>query len=398
MRKRVHIQDLQLGMYIVKLDGSWLKHPFWKSAFLLDKAEDLKTIKQSAITHVWIDTTKGKDIETAATITIAPSTTTTTATTTKNTKSSLTDELEAARETLALAKQATIEMFNDARMGNSISLDETGPLVDEISQSVARNPAAMLSLTRMKNKDDYTYLHSVAVCALMISLGKQLGYKGDMHALGMAGLLHDVGKMAIPDEVLNKPGKLTDEEFILIQSHPLRGWEILKESYGVDDIALDVCLHHHERVDGRGYPDRISGNELSLVARMGAVCDVYDAITSDRCYKKGWEPADALKKMAEWKDGHFDEAVFNAFVKTVGIYPTGTLVKLKSGRLGVVTEQSEKTLLKPKIKIFFSSSSNAPIPKKIIDLTRSQETIDSIEEPETWGFDRQHIMNLLIEA
>jgi len=395
MSKKIPVEDLRQGMYIDKLDGNWLKHPFWKSSFKLEAIEDLKSIKKAGITHVWINTTKGYDIEPASKAPAAPAAPQKVEPE-KIKKVALEDEMQAAKETLAKAKQATVSMFQEARMGNSVSTAEVGPLVDEISQSVARNPAAMLSITRLKNKDDYTYLHSVAVCALMIALGKQLNYKGDMHSLGMAGLLHDVGKMGIPEDVLNKPGKLTDEEFDLVKSHPKRGWEMLKESADViDDISLDVCLHHHERVDGQGYPDKLSSEKLSLVARMAAVCDVYDAITSDRCYKKGWEPAESLKKMAEWKDGHFDEEVFNAFVKTIGIYPTGTLVKLKSGRLGVVTEQSDQTLLKPKIKVFFSCGSNAPIPPKIIDLSKSQEVIESIEQPETWEFDRKHIIDVI---
>ena len=280
-------------------------------------------------------------------------------------------------------------------MGNSINTADVAPLVDEISDSVARNPSAMLSITRIKNKDEYTYLHSVAVCALMIALGKQLNYTGDFHALGMAGLLHDVGKMAIPDEIINKPGKLTDEEFKLIQSHPKRGWDILKATdENITDIALEVCLHHHEKMDGSGYPDKLAGNEISLEARMGAVCDVYDAVTSDRSYKKGWDPSESIRKMARWK-GHFDDDIFKAFVKVVGIYPTGTLIKLKSKRLGIVTDQSDETLLKPKIKIFYSCTSKAPIPPKIIKLGDSGEAIESIEKPEDWGFNLQQIMDII---
>ena len=396
MRKKISIKDLRIGMYIDEFEGDWLKNPFWKTSFKLEDSKDFLTIKESDISHLWIDTSKGDDVKAAK----KPQS--------ENNKTEekkqeivknipLEEEMDVAKEILSKAKQATIDMFQEARMGKSISIAEVGPLVDEISQSVTRNPSAMLSITRMKTKDDYTYLHSVAVCALMIALGKQLNYKGDMHLLGMAGLLHDVGKMNIPEEVLNKPGKLTDEEFDIIKAHPKQGWEILKKSAdAIDDIALDVCLHHHEYVDGHGYPDKLSADNISLEARMGAVCDVYDAITSDRCYKKGWEPAESLKKMAEWKDGHFDDDIFNAFVKTIGIYPTGTLVKLKSGRLGIVTDQSEQTLLKPKIKIFYSCSSQAPIPPKIIDLTRSQETIESIEEPVTWGFDRKHIMDMIM--
>ena len=386
-----------MGMFIHKLDGNWLKHPFWKTAFPLNNPKDIKAIKSSGITHVWIDTGKGDDVETKQNDTVA------THEPQQNTvkpeekphQVSLQDEIEVAREVLARAKQETIQMFQDARMGNSLNMQGASSLVDDITQSVSRNAAAMLSITRIKTKDDYTYLHSVAVCALMIALGKQLNYSGDIQALGMAGLLHDIGKTFVPDEVLNKPGKLNDAEFRIVQDHPLKGWQHLKDNADVDDVCLDVCLHHHERVDGKGYPDQLSDDDLSLVARMGAVCDVYDAITSTRCYKSGWEPAEALKKMAEWKDGHFDEAVFNAFVKTIGIYPVGTLLKLKSKRLAIVLEQSSKTLLKPKIKVFFSCNSNAPIPSKVIDLSRSQEEVQSIENPESWGFDRQHIMDVI---
>ena len=398
MRKKITLKQLRIGMFIDKFEGSWLKHPFWKSSFKLDNKEDYQTILQSGISHVWIDTSKGDDVETEeqktkVEVVEQPKPAETKAAAEKIVP--IEEEMEVAKETLAKAKKATMEMFEDARMGKSIAVQDVEPLVDDISQSVMRNSSAMISLTRIKTTDDYTYMHSVAVCALMIALGKQLNYQGDLHTLGMAGLLHDVGKMAIPPEVLHKPGKLTDEEFEIIKAHPRRGWEILKEAGGVDDIALDVCLHHHERVDGNGYPDKISGDDLSMVARMGAVCDVYDAITSERCYKHGWDPADALKKMTSWKDGHFDDTVFKAFVKTIGIYPTGTLVKLKSGRLGVVTEQSTQSLLKPKIKIFYSANSKAPLPHKIVDLARSSEEIDCVQEPEDWGFDRQRMLDII---
>jgi len=397
MRKKISVSELRLGMFIDKLDGNWLQHPFWKTSFKLENPRNITALKESAVTHLWIDTSKGLDVEKkepvkteGAVIKEADNIVEKTVKTVP-----LEKEMAAAKETLAKAKQATMAMLQEARMGNSVSAEDVAPIVDEISQSIARNSNAMLTVTRMKSKDDYTYLHSVAVCALMIALGKQINYQGNFHSLGMAGLLHDVGKMAIPDEILNKPGKLTDEEFKIIQDHPRSGWEILKNSDDVDEIALDVCLHHHERVDGNGYPDKLSSDKLSLVARMAAVCDVYDAITSNRCYKEGWEPADALKKMAEWKDGHFDEQIFQAFVKTVGIYPTGTLIKLKSNRLAVVMKQSHGTLLKPVIKIFYSCSHKAPIPSKVINLSTSNEQIDCIEEPENWGLKHKDLIDIL---
>lgn len=404
MRKKIHVNDLRLGMYVDELCGSWMDHPFWKTSFKLDTQKDLATLRESNVQEVWIDTGKGLDVERNATISTEAEEQQKTESllqqaSTKGTQPeariALGEEISRARQIHAKARTAVVSMFKEARMGKAIEVTGAVTLVDEINQSVARNPGALISLARLKNKDDYTYLHSVAVCALMIGLGRNLGLEGDtLKSAGMAGLLHDVGKMMIPDEVLNKPGRLTDEEFTTIKSHPVRGWEILKDSSGVNDIALDVCLHHHERVDGTGYPDKLPGEALTLFAKMGAVCDVYDAITSARCYKDPWAPGEAIRKMVEWKNGHFDEAIFQAFVKTVGIYPVGSLVKLRSGRLGVVTDQSEKSLLTPRVKIFFSTKSNAHIQPEVVDLARAQDGISGSEDPATWGFDMEKITAL----
>jgi len=392
VRKKINANDIRLGMFIDELCGRWLDHPFWKSAFLLDDDKDLQALKTCGIKDVWIDTAKGLDVAEAR-IEESPVLQAVSQEAPTEIRVALDQELVRARNIQAKAKTAVVSMFQEARMGNALKVGEAVTLVDEISSSVIRNPGAMLSLARLKNKDDYTYLHSVAVCALMLALGRQRGFEGEeLRSLGMAGLLHDVGKVGIPEEVLNKPGRLTDEEFDIIKQHPVKGWEILKASYDVDDMALDVCRHHHERVDGKGYPDKLSGETLSVYARMGAVCDVYDAITSERCYKDPWEPATALRKMAEWREGQFDEAIFQAFVKTVGIYPTGTLVKLQSGRLGVVTDQTDAGLLKPQVKVFFSGTSRGPIPQKIVNLARSQDSIESVEDPLRWGLDLSKIM------
>jgi len=401
MLKKISTDDLRVGMYIEKLDVSWVNHPFWKSSFKINTTKELKTIRASAIKFAWVDVKKGIKIpDQPATRLKVSETCSIDKPISKEAqdfpKSSIDDEMRKAKKVLDGAKKATQAMFNEVRMGASVNTEDVAPLVTKIFESVSRNSSALLCLTQIKNKDDYTYLHSVAVCALMIALGKQIDYQGSFHKLGMAGLLHDIGKMAIPEDVLNKEGKLTKEEFDIIKNHPRRGYELLKEAKGdFCDTARDVCLHHHERVDGKGYPDGLKADEISLEAKMGAICDVYDAITSDRCYKKGWEPAESLKKMASWKKGHFDDRLFRAFIKSVGIYPSGTLVKLRSSRLAIVIEQSDKTLLEPKIKIFYSCSNKAQIPIKIVDLTSSGEMIESIESPKKWGFARQFIIDLI---
>jgi putative nucleotidyltransferase with HDIG domain len=262
------------------------------------------------------------------------------------------------------------------------------PLVDEISRSLQEDPGTFLGLVRLRRQDEYTYLHSVAVCALMVGLAREMGHGEDaVRQAGLAGLLHDLGKALMPPDVLNKPGRLTEAEFAVMRGHPERGWRMLCESRQVDEAAADVCLHHHEKVDGSGYPHGLAGEGISLLARMGAVCDVYDAITSNRPYKAAWDPGESLRRMAQWK-GHFDPAVFKAFVRTVGIYPVGTLVRLESQRLAVVCEQRPSALQRPLVKVFYSLRSNLRIPPVLLELDRPgcRDAIVGVEAAEGWGF------------
>ena len=222
----------------------------------------------------------------------------------------------------------------------------------------------------------------------MVSLGRQLGLDDNqLRDAGMAGLLHDMGKALIPIEILNKPGALTNDEFAIVKEHPRKGWELLMSGSGASDVAKDVCLHHHERFDGKGYPEKVAADKQSVFVRMSSVCDVYDAITSNRPYKVGWDPAESIRKMAEWK-GHFDEAVFQAFVKSIGIYPVGSLVRLTSGRIGIVTEQSPTALTTPIVKVFFSTKSDLRIPPEVVNLAAADcnEKIVAREDPEKWRF------------
>ena len=396
MLKRIAVSDLCLGMYINEFCGSWMEHPFWKARFLLENDKDLQRIRDSGIDELWIDVSKGLDLPAGLTAQSEEEVAAqveerllAVATTPVVKRVDLDEEVQRAHKLCSRSKAAVVAMFSEVRMGQAIDAGQVVELVEEISASVMRHPNALISLARLKHSDEYTYMHSVAVCALMIALARQLGLAEEqVREAGMAGLLHDIGKMMIPDEILNKPGKLTDSEFDTVRSHPEAGGRILMDSQQVSALVLDVCLHHHEKVDGSGYPHRLKGDQISLFAKMGAVCDVYDAITSDRPYKRGWDPAEAIRKMAEWCKGHFDEAVFKAFVKSVGIYPTGSLVRLESGRLGVVMDQHATSLLTPRVKVFFSAKSKAPIPQQIIDLAKlvGREKIVGRESQEDWNF------------
>ena len=388
MLKKISVEQLCLGMHLQDFCGAWLDHPFWRTKFVLTDAKDIKLILESPIKEVWIDISKGLDINTddasSGTVQVIAEEIPPTPPVVQK-KTSFNDEVKRAANICAKGKEAVVSMFQEARMGLAIEAEAAAPLVEEISNSVLRNPGALISLARLKTADDYTFMHSVAVCALMIALARKLGLdEQQTRDAGMAGLLHDLGKAMIPMEILNKPGKLTDEEFDLVKTHPEEGHKLLLGGIGISEMTRDVCLHHHEKIDGSGYPKRLNGETMSLFAKMGAVCDVYDAVTSNRPYKAGWDPAESIKRMAEWK-GHFDPVVFQAFVKSLGIYPIGSFIRLESGKLGVVIEQGEQSLLKPKVRVFFSTKSQAYIKPETIDLARSPEKIAGREDAAKWG-------------
>lgn len=400
-----------MGMYIHELKGPWMDHPFWSTKFVLTDPEDLKKLLASPVKEVVIDTLWGLDVggaqETGADSRqmtdkelaileldgpaddhqpFQNSTADTPIANAERLKAApLEVEREQAAKIIASSRSAIASMFKDLRMGKAIETEAVMPIVEEISASVARNVHALISLVRLKTADDYTYMHSVAVCALMTALARELKLsEAEVKQAGLAGLMHDMGKAGIPLQILNKPGSLTDNEFHVVREHPKLGYDMLVKANISDPVTLDVCLHHHEKMDGSGYPEKLSSDQISLFAKMGAICDVYDAVTSTRAYKPAWEPGMALKRMASWS-GHFDPVVFKAFVKSLGIYPIGTVVILKSGRLAVVIRQNPDSLLKPVVKAFFSTKSKVHIPVIELDLSKNMDEILGNESVATWG-------------
>lgn len=407
--RKIRSEALRPGMYLHQLCGSWMQHPFWRTSFLIRSDEQIATIVDSGIDEVWIDVERGDAPDEPASEPAPEAAADEVASTEPDgagidaagtrrparhpvtaldAPTAFGDEMRRARKLCETSKQVVVELFQQARLGQVIATTPALQVVEDITASVLRNPNAMISVARLKTADDYTYLHSVATCALMVALARRLGMdETQRRQAGLGGLLHDVGKARIPIALLNKTGSLDEAEFALIRAHPRHGHALLSEAGFDDPTVSDVVLHHHERFDGTGYPDRLLGEQTSQLARMAAICDVYDAITSDRPYKRGWDPAQSIHRMHSWK-GHFDPILLQHFVKVVGIYPVGSLVRLESDKLGVVCEPPDASLLKPVVRVFYSARSKTQIAVHDVDLAAPgcADRVAGIESPAAWGF------------
>ena len=405
MLKKVDSSQLKVGMYIQDLSCDWMTHPFIRNRFLISSEDEIRKIRQAGIHDVVIDSAKGLDVEDAPTLAEAQAATEReivelAAKTPVVTRVSLAEEMQRAVQIRHQAANLVRTVMQDARLGKAIELDQVQPVVQNITESILRNPGALVGLLRIKNKDDYTFLHSVSVCTLLVAFCRSRDLPAEItREAGLGGLLHDTGKALVPDAILNKPGPLTDEEFAIIRRHPEDGYNILKQSPDIGAIPLDITLHHHERRDGSGYPHKQASDQISELAQMAAIVDVYDAITADRCYHKGMSAAAALRKIYEWSKFHFNPQYAQEFMRCVGIYPVGTLVMLESGRLGVVVEPHETNLLAPKVNVFFHAKKNVYIKPETVDLSRGLgfgggDKIVSHESPAKWNVDPMRFLSV----
>ena len=394
MIKKVSKIDLRLGMFIHDLNCGWMEHSFLRNSFMLRKDSDLQKIMDSGISEVYIDTVKGIDASGSPTLGEVQADLAARMLDLSSPKpppgghTTHLEELGFAKKIQQEANKVIHSVLGDVRLGRQIQVERLQPVVAQITESILRNPGTLVSLGRIREGDTYTFQHSVSVCTLLVSFCRYLELSPEIiHEAGIGGMLHDIGKMRIPDHILNKPAKLTDEEFAIMKEHVTLGLEILRGTPGISRTVVQVAGEHHERFEGSGYPEQLQGGEISQLGRMAAIVDVYDALTSNRIYHKGMEPPAALTKLFEWSDHHFDAELVQHFIQAIGIYPVGSLVKLASNRLGVVMEQSAQGLLSPKVRVMYDIPRGRRLSPVDIDLAdpACDDSIVCNEDPEVWG-------------
>ncbi len=401
MQRKIAPNEVEYGMYIVRFGGAWFDHAFWRGKFLVRTPAELDKITRSNVRYVVIDEKLGRPAEIPASPTAAndgaAGVTPEKAPSTRNGGRVLykapghSDPREAARRSasaLTERSRGTLQnLFGTLKQSGSVDTAPLNAVLDDVIDQVEADAKALISVTRLKTKDDYTYMHSLSVCALMVAMAQRQGMeRGEIRDLGMAGLLHDIGKIGVPDAVLNKPDRLTDEEFAAVRGHPEHGYRLLRDAPGISPVALDVCRHHHEKIDGSGYPFGLSGDELTLAARMGAVCDVFDALTSNRAYKEAWPWQEALARMWSW-EGHLDRSVMEDLMHVLHTFPKGLVVRLSNGMLALTREQSVHGN-SANVTAFYSIERSDWTVARPLQIPKSDPKLQiaGIEDPKDWSF------------
>ncbi|MCS6896379.1 MAG: HD-GYP domain-containing protein [Nitrospira sp.] len=401
MRKRVAIDELRPGMRVVAIDRSWLVTPFLSHRLTITSQEQIRQLKACGVQIVEIaadgeseeevipaghDALNGRE-EAALSDQFRPP---------ENVDQEpvpFEEELKTAKEVYRAAKAVIQDAMRDVRLGRAINMDAVNRVVSDMAESVLRNLDALTSLSRLKRFDEYTFYHSVNTSLLAMSLGRDLGFaKNELHQIGVGALLHDIGKTKIPNELLNKPGRLEPDERELMKQHVMRGVEILADTTGLAEVHARPALEHHERVDGTGYPFGRVKNEISRFGLIASVVDIYDAITSDRCYHRGRPPHDALQYLYFLAlKGHLDAELVQRFIRVVGVFPVGSLVELNTGEVAVVRRIHRDAPLAPSVTIVKSANNvllSKPIECDLREEARvSGRTIQAVKGPHDVGID-----------
>jgi putative nucleotidyltransferase with HDIG domain len=368
--EKVYLNDLRIGDEVVKFDRGWMGTDFLTHKVKVDNQAVIDRLKNNGIEYVYIKP-RSEELDKLDALLEGTSDIVMEEIREQATNCSMNlKDLNHASEIYSESVRIVGTVLDDVRGGRMLNTSAMKHVSENIAEMSTRKRGVLTSITKLKQYDNYTFHHSMNVSIFAASLALHLGLsKKEIAIAANSGLMHDVGKMLVPENILNKPGKLTDAEFAVMKSHVIRGYEFAKKS-GTDPEELKMIIEHHERHDGSGYPNGLQDEQISIFGKIGAVVDIYDAITSDRVYHKGMAATSALKLMFQWTDKHINKSIFEFFIKNVGIYPVGSLVIMATKELGMVGKMNAGNPMNP-IVVVFINKNGEKMPIKVVDLAKS---------------------------
>jgi HD-GYP domain-containing protein (c-di-GMP phosphodiesterase class II) len=407
MIKKIKVKDLKVGMFVHDFNCNWVKHPFFVNQMKIkdDKVKD--KLLQYGIKEILIDIDQGCDVGGSTVEEIKLDPVKEVVKPDKEQKSDeageseviqkktvqqvpLEREINRARKIQNETVKAVGQVINDIKMGKHVETKTLEPVVDDMVNSILRNQDALLSMGLLRKTDEYLYYHSMSVCVLMMTFARHMGFDPEeIKEVGIGAMLHDIGTTKVPPVILKKTGRLTDAEYDIIKTHVIHTKDILSSAEGVSELAVRAASEHHERIDGSGYPEGLKEDDISVYGQIIAIVDVYDALTTGRTYRGRIPPTESLKILYDNSGTKFSRELVQKFIRCVGIYPVGTVVRLKSGLLGIVVSHHEDNLLAPKVRVVYNTDTDTPVAIPYdIDLAEtpdnSKDVIVCYETAEKW--------------
>ncbi len=391
MIKKIKVSQLRPGIFVHDFDCGLDPHNIFINKTLIKSSKSIDILKTWGIQEVYIDTERGLDVKRER-----PAVPSKKRSVLEKKSRNLTRPKAVASTVplkeeavmVRLIKQDAVDIMEKTvtavQKGTRVDIDNTFRLVEKMEASVSRNKDALVMLTRIREKNEYTLMHSISVTSLVLAFCNYCKIPSKI-TINMAtgALLHDIGKIHVPLTILDKPGKLEEDEFVVMKKHSEFSAQILSETTGLPSEAFDIALHHHERYDGTGYPHGLQGDAISFCSRVTSICDVYDAITSDRCYRPGLDSVVGLQKIYEWSGDHFDMDLAYKFIRCIGVYPIGAYVRLENDLTGVVTDSTEN-MLQPVVRLFYDNKKKKAIPAREINLQLVGMRIAAYDFKDTW--------------
>ncbi|MGR5058885.1 HD-GYP domain-containing protein [Vibrio rotiferianus] len=385
---KIAIADMGVGMFVTAIEQN--KRVNLANAGRVSTQQGIEKLKASGVKFVWVDQQLSSSACVFKPVAAESEELSPVEEQTKVPRAFRTREAQhkRAKKLIAEAKGLAQKLLNQTFEGKVIEVNEIESWADDMIESVFIDSDALQCVSALRQKDTYLLEHSVNVACLLVTFGKHLGLnKETLKQLAIGGIIHDVGKIKVDDAVLHKPARLTPEEFEHMKLHQVFAGEIILGVKGLSDVSRDVCLMHHEKLDGNGYPRGLSGDQIPMHGRMSCIVDIYDALTADRVYKKGMSSAEAFKILLSLTPSHLDPDLVYKFINCIGVYPVGSIVQLSDGRVGIVWTSNESQPLKPIVKCFYSRKYKRYIDVAMVDLKNSPHSVEKAVAPSSLEVD-----------
>lgn len=378
---KVSVAKLGVGMFVESIDNTKGEVSIANAGQIRSKEAIAKLLK-SGITHVWVNADRSSSDCGLNKPNLKP------APVVKRVCTDRVNTQKKAKELMVEAKDLIQKVLSETFEGKAVEVEPFEALADNMIESVLLDADALKCVSALRSKDAYLLEHSINVAFLLVTFGRYLKFDTDMlRKLAVGGILHDIGKIKVDSAILNKPGKLTAEEFEHVKLHQTFAVEIMNNTAGLSQVSKDISLMHHEKLDGNGYPRGLKGDEIPIHGRMSCIVDIFDALTATRCYKEAMSPAAAFKILLSLTPFHLDQALVYEFIRCVGVYPVGSLVELSDGRVGIVWEAKNRDALHPKVKCFYSNRHKLYTEVTMVDLLKSDLNIEKGISPSSLEID-----------